>query len=176
MKISSFFKPIFLLTVFTVFMLPPWLHADEYKWLKSPKYKNLLVYTDFKECGFLKADLKETVKRLLMRSQIRPTMSDSLVFLSGGEGEETANELIDAELTDRKKIFFHIYGRCIEYGSVYIYQFDIHFARFDGNHSTALLYSKPQHRLVGADKIMRIKMLFRKLVEDALEDYVSSNK
>jgi len=175
MTIFSKFKSMLILTALVTFIVPVHTQADEYKWLKTSKYKNIFVYTDFEECDFLADELNETIERILSRSKIKPTISNSLVFQSTEKKGNSINELLDPDLIGNRKIFLHIYGKCIEYGSVHLYQFDIHFAVFNNKYSQALLYSTPKHSVMGADRINAIKRAFKKLIENTVVDYVSAN-
>ena len=174
MTTYSKFKSIFLLTALVTFIVPVHTQADEYKWLKTSKYEKIFVYTDLKECDFVANQLNE-IRGVLSHSKIKPTISDSLIFQSTDEEEKSLIEVMTHKLIDNQKIFLYIYGKCVEYGSVYIYQFEIHFAILDKKYSNALLYSLPQHSVIGADTIFGIKKTFRKLVENAVADYLSAN-
>ena len=124
MKTYSRFNLILLLAALVIFILPAHTQADGYKWLKTSKYKNIFVYTDFNECDFFADQLIETIRKVLLGSKIKPTISDSLVFQSTDEGDKSFIELITHKLLDNQKVFLHIYGKCIKYRSAYIYQFD----------------------------------------------------
>ncbi len=150
--------------------------AVEYKWLKTSNYQTVLVFADIKECGQLSGYMKDTIKVILSRSDIKATISDSLVFQSEEEGGGFTLELMNSKLIEDRKILFYVYGRCIEYGSALIYQFDINFATYDNKSSQALIYSSPRHSVFGADSVNGIKRKFKKLMEDATIDYLSSNK
>ena len=176
MKTFSWFKSVVSAAVFLFFIVPAKTRADDYKWLKTTKYENIFVYTDFSECDSIADKLNETVKRTLLHADIKPTISNSLVFQTSSKGKQSTQELIDSELIAGNKIILYIYGKCIEYNSVYIYQFDINFAVVNNKYSQALLYSSPQHSVLGADTLRGIDRVFRRLMEDALEDYLSANK
>jgi|GEM_PF-3245411 hypothetical protein len=150
--------------------------AGEHKWLKASDYQTVLVYADVKECGQLSGYIKDTIKVILSRSDIKATISDSLVFQSEEEGSGFTVELMNSKLIEESKILFYVYGRCIEYGSALIYQFDISFATYDNKSSQALVYSSPRHSVFGADSVNGIKRKFRSLMEDAAADYISSNR
>jgi len=170
------FKLIIPATLLLTFILPAYTQANDYKWLKSANYNDIFVYTDFSECSVIAEKLNEAVNRTLKRSNIKPTISNSLVFQTTDRKDKSAKELIDQELISDNKIILHIYGKCIEYNSVYIYQIDLHFALFNKKYSQALLYSSPQHSVMGADTIRGIDRKFRKLMENAVSDYLSANK
>ncbi|MBN1903832.1 MAG: hypothetical protein JW927_01935 [Deltaproteobacteria bacterium] len=175
MKTYSQFASI--LIVYTLIILSASVaDAAEYKWLKTSNYQTVLVFADIKECGQLSGYLKDTIKVILSRSDIKATISDSLVFQSEEEGSEFSLELMNSKLIEDGKILFYVYGRCIEYGSALIYQFDINFATYDNKSSQALIYSSPRHSVFGADSVNGIKRKFKKLMEDAAADYISSNK
>ncbi len=161
--------------LFTV-IIPGNTQAGEYNWLKTNKYEKLFVYTDFSECDVIAARLNESVKRILMHSDIKPTISNSLVFQTINIGGKSVREMLDDELTSDHKIIMYVTGKCIEYNSVYIYQFDIHFGIIDKKISEALLYSSPQQSVIGADTISGMDRKFRKLMEDAVADYLSANR
>jgi len=172
-------KTMFRLTLMIVFILiisSAYSKANEYKWLKTTDYKNLLVYSDFKDCGIVAKHLNETIRITLLRSELKPVISDSLVFQSNDEGGKSVLELMNNKLIENNKIILYVYGRCIEYGSAYIYQFDINFAIFDNKHSQAMLYATPKHSAMGAESINGMKKVFKKLIEEAAADYVSANK
>ncbi len=168
-----------LLFSFTLLLLcsvyPAHSQAGEFKWLKAPDYQNIFVYTEIEDCAFLSKYLNETIRRVLARSGIKANISNSLVFQSADE-EQSFYELLNKKLIDDNKVFIHVYGRCKEYGSVYIYHFDILFARFDKPNSQALLFSSPRNSVMGADTINGIKKTFRELMENAAEDYLLENK
>lgn len=168
-------KSALLAALIAAIILPAQLHANEYKWLKTSNYKKIFVYTDFEECDFMAKELYRTIRVVLSRAEIKPAISNSLVFQSTGEGGRSIKELLDQELIDNRKVFIHIYGKCIEYDSVIIYQFAVHFARFDNKHSSPLLYSLPEHNVMGAENFFGIKNAFKKLMEDAIADYISAN-
>jgi hypothetical protein len=176
MTAYSRFKSILSAVVIAAIFLPVQVHAGEYKWLKTHKYEKVFVYTEFEECDFISEELIKTIRVVLLRSKIKPTISNSLVFQSTGENGRSIKELLDQELIDNQKIFIHIYGKCIEYDSIHIYQFAIHFAKFDNKYSSPLLYSLPEHNVMGADKYYGIKNAFKKLMEDAVSDYLSANR
>ena len=160
--------------LFIVF-IPGSTQASEYKWLKTNKYEKLFVYTDFSECGAIADRLNESVKRILLHSDIKPTISNSLVFQTINIGGKSAREVLDDELTSDHKIIMYITGNCVAYNSVYIYQFDIHFGIIDNKISEALLYSSPRESVMGADTISGMDRKFRKIMEDAVADYLSAN-
>ena len=170
------FRPIILIAVLFTFLTAVNTRAEVYKWLKTSRYEKIFVYTDFNNCDFLADKLNETIKRTLARYDIKATISDSLAFRTTVKGGKTEREVIDDELTADNKIILHIYGKCIGYKSAYIYQFDIHFAVLNRKYSQALLYSSPQHNLMGLDTNIGIDRAFRKLMEDAAADYISANK
>lgn len=175
MKTYSQFASI--LIVYTLIILSASVaDAAEYKWLKTSNYQTVLVFADLKECGQLSGYLKDTIKVILSRSDIKATISDSLVFQSEEEGGGFTLELMNSKLIEDSKILFYVYGRCIEYGSALIYQFDINFATYDNKSSQALVYSSPRHSVFGADSVNGIKRKFKRLMEDAAADYISSNK
>jgi len=175
MRAYSRLLSILLMAALVALIVPAQTQANEYKWLNASKYEKIFVYTDFKECTVVADQLNEAIKIILLRSGIKPAISDSLVFQTNDEGGESITELLNSQLIDNHKIFLYIYGRCLEYGSVYIYQFDIHFAVFDKKNSNALLFSSPRHSVFGADKINGVKKAFKKLIEDAVADYLSAN-
>lgn len=176
MTTYSRLKSTLLAAVIAAIILPAQLHATEYKWLKTHKYEKLFVYTDFEECDFMAKELYKTIRVLLLRSKIKSTISNSLVFQSENKNDKSIRELLDEELINNRKVFMHIYGKCIEYDDVIIYQFSIHFARFDNKYSSPLLYSSPEHNVMGAENYYGIKNAFKKLVEAAVEDYISANR
>lgn len=178
MNFSSFFilKSILAAALLLHLVAPGRTSAAEFSWLKTENYKNILVYTDFNECNIIADRLNETVKRILSHSYIKPVISDSVVFMMTDNELTSVKELLDDELiTDNKKIL-HIYGKCIKYNSAYLYQFDIHFGIIDKKISQALLYSSPQYSVLGIDVKSGIDIIFRKLLEDAVSDYLSANK
>ncbi|MFC1840034.1 hypothetical protein ACFL1N_10665 [Thermodesulfobacteriota bacterium] len=166
---------LILFTAVVLFILPVQIQASEYKWLKTPEYKKVLVCTDFEECDFITRDLYKTIRSVLSRAKIKPTISNSFVFQTNSKGYKSIRELLDQELIENQKVFIHIYGKCIEYDSIHIYQFAIHFAKIDKKYSNALLYSSPEHNVMGADKYYGIKNAFKKIMEDAVADYLSAN-
>lgn len=172
----SGFKSIIFMSVILTSFFAVSLHAEEYKWLKTSKYENIFVYTDFKGCEIVAKHLNETIKIILLRSELKPVISDSLVFQSYNEGGKPVIEFMNNKLIENNKIFLYVYGKCIEYGSVYIYQFDVSFAIFDNRYSQAVIYSVPKHNVIGAESINGMKKIFRKLIEEAAADYVSANK
>ena len=166
---------IILTAVLFTVIIPGSTRADEYKWLKTNKYEKIFVYTDFSECGVMADRLNESVKRILMHADIKPTISNSLVFQTINIAGKSVREMLDDDLTSDHKIIMYITGKCIEYNSVYIYHFDIHFGIIDKNISEALLYSSPQHSVMGADTTSGMDRKFRQLMEDAVADYLSAN-
>ncbi len=175
MKTFSRLLSIFTAAVFILLIIPAGTQAKEYKWLNTKDYKNVFVHTDFNQCDFIEKNLNETIKRTIMREGIDPTISESLVFKITRFGDEEKRELIDKELTSGNKIIFYVYAKCIEYGSVYIYQFDVDFAVMDSRHSQALIYSTPRHSVMGADSPRGMDKIFRKLMKEAVDDYVAAN-
>lgn len=175
MTAYSKLKSTLLMATLILLIIPLKTDGKAYKWLKTQDYKKVFVFTDFEECDFMKKDLYQTIRVALLRSEIKPTISNSMVFQSADEDKKSIRELLNEDLIDDKKVFIHIYGKCIEYDSVYIYQFAIHFAKFDNKYSNALLFSAPEHNVMGADKYYGIKKTFKKLVEDAVVDYLNSN-
>ena len=178
MKFSmiSIFKVIMVVAVLLSSLLPIQTLAADYSWLKTKKHEKLFVYTDFNECNDIADRLNEAVKRILSHSHIEPIISNSLVFQMTDIDGTSVNELLDDELINNNKIILHIYGKSIKYNSAYLYQFDIHFGIIDKKISQALLYSSPQYSVMGADNKIGMDMVFRKLFEDAVTDYLSANK
>ncbi len=176
MTTPSGFKSILMLTAVFTLLSISYAQAEDYKWLKSPKYESIFVFADFRDCDFIADKLNEAVKRTFSRSNIITTISNSLVFQAIDKSENPVNELLDDELISNNKIILHIYGKCIEYRSVYIYQFDIHFGVIDKRYSQALLYSTPRHSVMGVDTIRDIDRTFRKLMQNAVDDYLAVNK
>ena len=176
MTTFSRFKSIILVTVLITFFIAAHTQAEEYKWLKTSKHEKILAYTDFNNCDFIAGKLNETIKRTLLRYNIKATLSDSLAFQTTEIRGKLIREEIDSELTSDNKIILHIYGKCIEYNSAYIYQFDIRFGVMNKKYSHALLYSSPQHNVMGVDTTSGIDRSFRKLMAAAVTDYLSANK
>jgi hypothetical protein len=174
MKTHSIFTSILIVFAFIIFNASV-SDAGEYKWLRTPNYQTVLVFADIKECGQLSGYMKDTIKVVLSRSDVKASISDSLVFQSE-EGGGLTMELMNSKLIEDNKILFYVSGRCLEYGSALIYQFDINFATYDNKSSQALIYSSPGHSVFGADSVNGIKKKFKKLIENAVADYVSSNK
>jgi hypothetical protein len=174
---KTYFQFTSILIVFTLNILSASISdAGEYKWLKTSNHQTVLVFADIKECGQLSGYIKDTIKVILSRSDIKATISDSLVFQSEEEGGGFSLELMNSKLIEDGKIIFYVYGRFLEYGSALIYQFDINFATYDNKSSQALIYSSPGHSVFGADSVSGIKRKFKRLMEDAATDYISSNK
>lgn len=176
MTTLSRLKSIVLAVILFTFLVPAYTQAEEYKWLKTSKYKKIFVYTNFDNCDFIAGKLNETIKRTLLRYNIKSNISESLAFQTTEIKGKIIREELDPELTSHNKIILHIYGKCIEYKSAYIYQFDIHFALLNNKYSQALLYSSPQHNVMGVDTTAGIDRAFRKLMADAVADYISANK
>ena len=176
MTTFSRFKSIIPMVVLFAFTVTLHAQAEEYKWLKTSKYEKLFVYTDLNNCDFIADKINETIKRTLLRDNINATISDSLVFQIIEKKGKSTRELVDNELTAENKIILYVYGKCIEYKSAYIYQFDIRFAVINSRNSQALLYSSPQHNVMGLDTNIGIDRAFRKLMEDAVADYIAANK
>jgi hypothetical protein len=175
------FKKILLFTAVVTLHATSYVHAENYEWLKSPEYQSIFVLTDFKECAFMTDKLNETVKRTFSRSNIEATISSSLVFKTKEKDDNSIYELLDDELLDdeligENKIILHIYGKCIKYSSGFVYQFDIHFGKNNKRYSQAFLYSKPRHSVIGVESIMSIDRIFRKLMENVVNDYWSANQ
>jgi hypothetical protein len=175
-SIISILKAIMVVAVIFNLLLPIQTQAVEYSWLKTKKHENLFVYTDFNECNDIADRLNEVVKRILSHSHIKTTISNSFVFQTTDKDGTSVNELLDDELITDNKIMLHIYGKCIKYNSAYLYQFDIHFGIIDKKISQALLYSSPQYSVMGVDNKIGMDMIFRKLFEDAVTDYLFANK
>ena len=172
----SRFKSIILITIISTFFLASYTQAEEYKWLKTSNHKKIFVYTDFNNCDFIETKLIETIKRTLQRYNIKATISDSLAFQTTEKRGEIIREEINPELTSNNKIILNIYGKCIEYNSAYIYLFDIHFAQLNKKYTQALLYSSPQHNAMGVHTFNGIDRTFRKLMTDAVSDYLAANQ
>jgi hypothetical protein len=143
---------------------------------KSPEHKTIFVITDFNECDFIAGKLNETVKKTFLRSNIKATISNSLVFQTTDESEDSVYELVDEELVGDNKIILHVYGKCIKYSSGFIYQFDVNFGVNDTDYSQALLYSTPRHSVIGVDSVMGIDRAFRILMQNVVDDYWSANR
>ena len=176
MTALSRLKSIILITIIFSFFIASYTQAEEYKWLKTSNHKKIFVYTDFNNCYFIETKLIETIKRTLQQHNIKATISDSLAFQTTEKRGKSVRELIDPELTSNNKIILHIYGKCIEYNSAYVYQFDIHFAQLNKKYTQALLYSSPQHNAVGVHTFTGIDRTFRKLMTDAVSDYLAANE
>ena len=176
MTTFSRLKMIIIMIFLFTFFVAIYTQAEEYKWLKTSKNEKIFVYTDLNDCDFIAEKINETIKRTLLHYNIKATISDSLVFQETSKMGKSTRELIDNELTAENKIILYVYGKCIEYKSAYIYQFDIHFATINDRYSQALLYSTPQHNVMGLDTNIGIDRAFRKLMEDAVADYLSANK
>lgn len=176
MTTPSRIKIIFILTAVFAMLATSAAQAETYEWLKSPEHEAIFVYTDYNGCDFIADKLNETVKRTFSRSNIKATISSSLAFQTTGQSETPVYELIDEKLTGNNKIILHVYAKCIKYSSGFIYQFDLHFGVNNKKYSQALLYSTPRHSVVGVDSIMGINNTFRKLMQNVLDDYLSSNQ
>ena len=176
MTTFSRFKSVIMMTVLFISFTTAYAQAEEYKWLKTSKFEKIFVYTDFNNCDFIADKLNETIKRTFLRYNIKASISDSLAFQTTEKNGKITREEIDKSLTSDNKIITHIYGKCIEYKSAYIYQFDIHFGVLNSRYSQALLYSTPHHTVMGLDTMVGIDRAFRRLIEDAVSDYLSSNK
>ena len=172
----SKFRIVLIMAAVITFNLTSYTQAEEYGWLKSPGYESIFVFTDFSDCDFIVDKLNETVKRTFSRSNIKATISNSLVFNTTGESQNSVYELVDEALTSNNKIILYIYGKCIRYSSGFIYQFDVNFGVNDTKHSQALLYSKPRHSVIGVDSVMGIDRTFRSLMKNVVDDYLSANQ
>ena len=175
MTTFSRFKSVILMAILFTFFAAASTHAEEYKWLKTSNHEKIFVYTNFNNCDFISDKLNETIKRSLLRYNIKATISDSLAFQTTEKKGKITREVLNPELTSKNKIILHIYGKCIEYKSAHIYQFDIHFGTLNNKISQALLYSSPHHTVMGLDTMIGIDRAFRKLMEDAVNDYLSAN-
>ena len=176
MKILTMLKSIVLTVAFLGLIVPAYTQAEDYKWLKTSKYEKILVHTDLNNCDFIETELKETIKRTLLRHEIESTISDSLAFQTTEKRGKIIREELDPELTSDNKIILYIYGNCIEYKSAYIYQFSIRFGMVNKKYTQALLYSTPQHNVMGVDMFTGIDRKFRELMADAVADYITANK
>jgi hypothetical protein len=172
----SVFKKILTITAVVILYAGSYAQAENYEWLKSPNYETIFVYTDLNGCDFIADKLNETVKRTFSRSNITATISNSMAFQTTGENETAVYELLDEKLISADKIILHIYGKCMKYGSGFIYQFDLHFGVNNNEYSQALLYSTPRHSVMGVDTVMSIERTFRALMEKVVNDYLSSNQ
>ena len=114
MKIFSMLKSIILTAVLLGFIIQAHTHAEEYKWLKTSKYKKVLVYTDFNNCDFIDTKLKETIKRTLLSHDIESTISDSLAFQTTEKRGKITREELDPKLTSGNKIILYIHP-CFSY-------------------------------------------------------------
>lgn len=170
------FKKIMILTPVVLLNLAFHAQSEAYEWLKSPGFESIFVYTDFKECDFIAEKLSETVKRTFSRSSIRATISNSLIFKTEADSNDSVYELVDEELTGNNKIILHIYGKCVKYSSGFVYQFDINFGVNDAKHSQALLYATPRHSVIGVDSITGIDSAFRTLMRNVVDDYWFANQ
>lgn len=174
-------KKILLFTAIVALYAASYAQAENYEWLKSPEYESIFVLTDFEDCDFMSDKLNETVKRTFLSSKIKATISNSLVFHTTDESGNPVFEFLgDGSSSDKlirnNKIILHIYGKCIKYNSGFIYQFNIHFGVNNKKYSQALLYSTPQHSVVGIDSIMSIERTFRELMKQVVDDYCSANQ
>lgn len=171
---------ILKLTILTAllyqFVVPGQILAAEYSWLKTKNYEKIFVYSDFSECNVIADRLNESVKRSLLNANIKPFISNSLVFQMTDQKGSSVKELLDNELITDNKIILHIYGKCIEYRSAYIYQFDIHFGKIENKISQALLYSSPHYSVMGMENKIGMERIFRTLLEDVVSAYLSANK
>lgn len=172
----SKFRIILILAVVVTLHMPSFAQADDYEWLKSPEYKSIFVFTDFKECDFMAGKFTEAVKRTFSRSNIKATISNSLAFQTTEAGDDLVFELLDEELTGNNKIILYVYGKCVKYNSGFIFQFDIHFGVINQKYSQALLYTTPRHSVIGVDTIMGIERTFRDLIKNAVDDYCTANQ
>ena len=172
----SKFKIILILTAIFTLQVISSAHAENYEWLKSPDYESIFVVTDYNGCDFIADKLNEAVTRTFSSSNIKATISNSMSFQTTGKGEDSVYELVDEKLISNKKIILHVYGKCIKYGSGFIYQFDINFGVNDQKYSQALLYATPRHSVMGVDTVMSIERSFRSLMQNVVNDYVSSNQ
>lgn len=173
---SSGLKTILILTAVFTLLSTSFTQAEEYEWLKSNNFESIFVFTDFNGFDFIADKLDETVKRTFSRSNIKATISNSMTFKATDKNEEPTYELLDDDLVDNNKIILHIYGKCIKYNSGFIYQFDIHFGVKNIKYSQALLYSTPQHSVVGVDSVFGIEKTFRELMKNVVDDYLSANQ
>lgn len=170
------FRTVFIPAIVVVLQLAYCAQAQEYEWLKSPEYESIFVFTELKECDCITDELKETVVRTFSRSNIKATVSNSFIFKAAKDSDDSAFELVDEELIGNSKIILHIYGKCVRYGSGFIYQFDINFGVNDTKHSQALLYATPRHSVIGVDSLTGIDRVFRMLMRNAVDDYRSANQ
>ena len=93
------FKSVILMAVLFTFFFAEHTQAEEYKWLKTPRYQKIFVYTDVENCDFMADKLNETIKRTLTRYKITATISDSLAFQTSVKGGNSVREVIDDDLT-----------------------------------------------------------------------------
>ena len=173
---SSRFKITLMLAAVFILCATSFAQAEEYEWLKSQDYKQIFVYTNYSGCDFIVDKLNETVKRTFSRYNIKATISNSMTFKTTEESKDSTYELLDDNLISNNKIILSIYGKCIRYTSGFIYQFDIHFGINNKKYSQALLYSIPQHSVIGVDSATGIDRTFRELMKNAVDDYVSANQ
>lgn len=172
----SVFKKILTITAVVTLYAVSYAQAENYEWLKSPNYETIFVYMDLNGCDFIADKLNETVKRTFSSSNITATISNSMAFQTTGKDETAAYELLDENLISEDKIILHVYGKCMKYGSGFLYQFDLHFGVNKKKYSQALLYSTPRHSAMGVDTVMSIERTFRALMENVVNDYLSSNQ
>ena len=172
----SKFKIILLLTTFFTLQAVSYAQAQDYEWLKSPEYRSIFVYMDLNGYEFIADKLNETVKKTFSSSSINVTISNSMAFQTTGKKGNPVYELLDEELFSDNKIILHVYGKCIKYGSGFIYQFDIHFGVKDPKYSQALLYATPQHSVIGVDTAMSIESAFSGLIQKVVDEYLSANQ
>ena len=85
------FRSILLAAVIAMIILPAQTKAGEYKWLKTHDYEKVFVYTDFEDSDFIAEDLYKTIRVTLLRSKIKPTISNSLVFLSTSKDSKSTD-------------------------------------------------------------------------------------
>ncbi len=173
---SSKFKIVLILTAVFVLQLACYVHAEDYKWLKTHNSKSLFVFADFNGCDFIEDKLNETIKRSFSRYDIKTNISSSMTFNITDKSKDATFELVDDELVGNNKIILHITGKCIRYTSGYIFQFDAHFGIKNQKYSQALLYATPQHSVVGIDSTMGIERTFRTLMKEVVDDYLSANQ
>jgi len=175
MTINSKVKSIIVLAVFATFIVPKNTLADEYKWLKASNYENIFVYTNFEQCTIAENQLTETIKGVLLRSRIQPSISKILTYQLTDENGKPRNEFLVHELTKNKKVFLYVVGGCHEQDSGYLYKFGINFAIIEEEYLHTLLHESPDYGVMGTNDIDGINKILRTQIENAVADYLSAN-
>jgi len=162
-----------VLALIATFVASEYTQAADYECLKTVDYNNIFVDADFSSCAVAEQQLKKSLEGVLIRSRVKPYISQRPPLLIVEEEGKPDSFLIH-ELVKNKKRFLYAYVFCSAYKSSYVYKADVRFGVVDEDRNV-LLFAQPDHFVVGIQDIDGIDTGFRKIVENAIADYLSAN-